>query len=446
MDGAQIGLFKKEGDSFVRVSVANTAGGKAVFDHIGAGSYQAREIKAPLGYGKSLEVYNFIVSKYYPQDFEWNLTNYLTKIKILKYEPMYKGVTESSAKQLLKDNPDYKMWQNSAGSFNVGVPLGNAKFEVVDASGTKQLDLDTDANGDAKITKRLDPEENYFLKETKPPMGYIRKQALVPFKINDYAALDNFDGKIDFSISNTKDGGVLTVSKMSKDNGMPLAGARFRLTGPRGSNPNGYVKEMETNSSGILSFDGVEYGKEYILKEVQAPKGYKVDPVERKVFFKDDSVQIMNVRFYDELSKANVKLVKVDDKNVPLQGVKFELHSPDGQKIVLPDSNVDGIINFVIDRGKQYSLRELSTVSGYALLPEPINFSVDSDGNMHVVDGGVNTVYTEKENKYSVMRVVNYTEGRVPLAGSSGLYNYLLAGGIVLFVLTLVALKRKREK
>lgn len=238
---------------------------------------------------------------------------------------------------------------------------------------------------------------------------------------------------------------MVTVSKMAKDTGLPLAGARFKLTGPRGKNPHGYGKELVTDENGILSFDGLDYGVDYTLRETAAPKGYALDPTEHKVQVKDDSEPVKNLRFYNRLSTANIKLLKTDGDGRPLSGVRFGLCDLLGKCVVLPDSDSGGLIGFSVVRGREYVLRELDTVAGYALLPQPVRFGVDGDGAVSVADGGVDSVSVGRSGGYSVLRVVNYRQGRVPLSGGFGFYWFVLPGCLVLAAGVFVLFKFKRE-
>ena len=79
-------------------------------------------------------------------------------------------------------------------------------------------------------------------------------------------------------------------------------------------------------------------------------------------------------------------------------------------------------------------------------MPQPIKFKVDNNGNTEILGGGVNTVYTHKNSIYSILTVVNYPEGKVPLSGRNGLYQYLLIGVIILTGVTFLTLSRKKNE
>ena len=79
----------------------------------------------------------------------------------------------------------------------------------------------------------------------------------------------------------------LTVNKVD-ENGSPLEGATFELTGPVDSEAAGTRTSTKTNTEGKTVFSNLAYG-EYILKEVSAPDGYVVSKKEIHVMLGKDS-------------------------------------------------------------------------------------------------------------------------------------------------------------
>lgn len=79
----------------------------------------------------------------------------------------------------------------------------------------------------------------------------------------------------------------LTVNKVD-ENGSPLEGATFELTGPVDSEAAGTRTSTKTNTEGKTVFSNLAYG-EYILKEVSAPEGYVVSKKEIHVMLGKDS-------------------------------------------------------------------------------------------------------------------------------------------------------------
>ena len=448
--GVEFALFKKHGEGWDKLSSGTTDGnGELKFNSLPQGDYQAREIKPALGYAKTNETYEFSVDKYDNPEggFTWSISNYPIKIKIHKFAPFVEGLEENEADRILSSNPDLKKWQNSAGSFTVGSVLAGAKFDLKDSQGKKINSVETDDKGNAIIKGlKLDSSKVYKLEEEKAPFGYIKKRTPIPFRVDDYALLENFDGSVNFDIPNTQDKGILVVNKLDETSSEPLEGATFKLTGPQTANPSGLQKEGVTNNNGMVSFSGLEYGKEYILKETHAPDGYKLDSTEHKIKIADDSNPIRTLKIYNTALLKKVQVIKTSEEGTALKGVKFELIDSKNTTVALPETNNEGKIDFKAKIGETYQLRETSTLPGYALLPQPIKFKVDSNGNTEILGGGVNTVYTHKNSIYSILTVVNYPEGKVPLSGRNGLYQYLLIGVIILTGVTFLTLSRKKNE
>ena len=60
--------------------------------------------------------------------------------------------------------------------------------------------------------------------------------------------------------------GNLVITKTNEE-GNVLSGAEFMVTGP-----NGFKKEVTTDSKGIVSLDNIEWGT-YKVQEIKAPEG-----------------------------------------------------------------------------------------------------------------------------------------------------------------------------
>ena len=104
----------------------------------------------------------------------------------------------------------------------------------------------------------------------------------------------------------------------------------------------------------------------------------------------------------------------------------------------------DGKVKFKVLPNQEYTLRETQTNRGYALLPQPVKFTVDGNGKVTVSSekGNVNTVSGGDRS----LTVTNYPEGKLPLSGYAGALEVLLLGCLVLgiaIVFTLFERKRK---
>ena len=122
--------------------------------------------------------------------------------------------------------------------------------------------------------------------------------------------------------------------------GKSLAGATFKLmsvdadgkevqittSGKGGSykyDKSGTAQTLDTDKDGVLSVTGLPCGS-YRVYEVKAPEGYNLVNIPRE-FVITRQGQVAEYDFENSLIKANIRFIKVDDKDEPLQGVSFTL-------------------------------------------------------------------------------------------------------------------------
>ena len=148
---------------------------------------------------------------------------------------------------------------------------------------------------------------------------------------------------------------------------------------------------------------------------------------------------------YNQRAEVEIELNKVSDEGDPLEGVEFELsREGDSRDTQTLTTGKDGKVKFKVLPNQEYTLRETQTNRGYALLPQPVKFTVDGNGKVTVSSekGNVNTV----SGGDGSLTVTNYPEGKLPLSGYAGALEVLLLGCLVLgiaIVFTLFERKRK---
>ena len=167
---------------------------------------------------------------------------------------------------------------------NQSEKLAGASFALTDSTGRT---IYRTSNTDGVVTfKDLAPGK-YTLKEFKAPEGYIKstKEWNVTVysdgnvKITSTSIIgggEEYTGKdtINIPVTNKPAGKEFKVYKKDAD-GKPLAGAKFKITDPDGTDPN-FPLEAESDANGVVSFTGQpQEDKDYVLEEVEPPTGYK---------------------------------------------------------------------------------------------------------------------------------------------------------------------------
>lgn len=449
LKGAEFGLFKQSPDDswptepIKKVTTGET--GQAEFTGLSGGIYQVKELKAPEGYFVNPNAqYEFVVDDYKAQQFTWTANNNRSRLRVFKFEPLVRGVSSDAADKVVTENKGaLKRPGLVANTYDVVIPLKGASFTLFEENETTEVasGLVTGDDGLVELptTVKLDPDKIYKLKEITAPTGYVAKSNAVSVRVSDYALLDGFTGLITMEVPNTKDTGRITVSKLSEETGKALAGAEFTLTKPDGS-----TQKLVTNEVGLATFTGLDFGKEYAVQETKAPEGYLVSDEVSKVTLTGDNPTVTFVR-YNQRAEVEIALHKVSDKGEAMSGVVFELsREGDSGPAQVLTTGADGIVKFKVLPGQNYVLKETQTNKGYALLPQPVKFTVDGNGKVTVISGkgNVNTVSGGDRS----LTVTNYPEGKLPLSGYAGALEVLLLGCLVLgiaIVFTLFERKRK---
>ncbi|HFD2037818.1 TPA: SpaA isopeptide-forming pilin-related protein [Clostridium perfringens] len=153
--------------------------------------------------------------------------------------------------------------------------------------------------------------------------------------------------------------GALSVIKTG-DNGEFLTGAKFQL-----KDLNGTVVGEKTSENGRLTFEGVK-PTEYILEEVESPKGFlKAEPV--KVVVRAGETTEINV--VNEQIKGRVEITKIDEETgEPLEGAGFEMVKADTNEVVENmTTKENGKITSGLHPFGDYIIREIKAPNKYTL-------------------------------------------------------------------------------
>ncbi|MBO3390441.1 SpaA isopeptide-forming pilin-related protein [Clostridium perfringens] len=153
--------------------------------------------------------------------------------------------------------------------------------------------------------------------------------------------------------------GNLKVIKTG-DNGELLTGAKFQL-----KDMNGTVVGEKVSENGELTFTDIMDG-EYILEEVESPKGFlKAEPV--KVTVKASETTEINV--VNEQIKGRVEITKIDEETgEPLEGAEFEMVKADTNEVVENmTTKENGKITSGLHPFGDYIIREIKAPNKYTL-------------------------------------------------------------------------------
>ena len=312
-----------------------------------------------------------------------------------------------------------------------GTPLAGATFELTPADGFTFADGSTEAQtitiestSGATALTNLTANMTYILKETVPPAGYELNETEFTFTVAAdgtivSAEADGYtvSGSEIITITVNDEPIEVTLTKQNAD-GAALDGAEFTLHGMFANadgTPSGTVADRTVVvENGTVALEGLIADQQYTLTETKAPEGYRVntgtltftvntdgtltevEPAESYAIDADTATAITVIDQPTELD-----LTKLAADGTPLAGAEFTL---------APDTERDADSRFVSDRssidlvvgedgtvptvtgeliaGHAYVLAETKAPDGYALITEPLHFTVGPKGRAATLTAG----------------------------------------------------------
>ena len=297
------------------------------------------------------------------------------------------------------------------------------------------FEFETDAAGIINIP--MLSHATYVITELRPLPGFSNADPII-FRVGD-----NEDTTI---VVRNYRLAEYSIRKIDGITNLPLAGVQFEVAhflgsnqsanqaGDRIRNPRDNSFVFVTDANGLIHLPPLALGM-YIITETRALPGYQLaQPVIFTVG--DNQNTTITIRNYP---MANVNIVKVDgDTNAPLQGVVFEIHRPNGQRVQNPQNNtfefvtdVAGRINLGFLSAGDYIAVETRALPGYRLAtPTPFEVVEGQDLTVTIrnyirpstvvrkIDGDTNTPLAGVEFEIAIylgghmgQRIKNYADG-----------------------------------
>ncbi len=187
------------------------------------------------------------------------------------------------------------------------IAIPGAEFEHTKPDGTKET-LETDADG--KLSFKGLQYGHHVISEISVMDGYLLNGNVIEFDVsekNEITLTSKIDpdlGKVDFDVTPEGNISLMVEDKLSpfklcihKENNKDklLSDAEFALY--RDQECTQEVGKGTTNEEGILSFEGLEVGQTYYLRETKAPAGYRLpldakgDPVTYEIYTESTPVK-----------------------------------------------------------------------------------------------------------------------------------------------------------
>jgi uncharacterized surface anchored protein len=435
------------------------------FEELAYGTYYVRETKAPDGYVRSTETYKVVVNS------DTTVDTYVDD----------KGNSQSLTLQNVQATSPFISFKLKKVDDNEQ-PLANAVFGLYKNEVTDDGQIATavtDENGIAYF-KRIHVEEDekntkYLVKEIAAPAGYRIDNTVITLA-TDITERNRYgdpqtDGALNLTeeeilwiggrtendgtatFKNTAYKGSIQITKTGINASQLLQGAEFTLyQEDKDGNKvkvalSDVTNPVTTDSKGVALFTNLPVGV-YYVKETKAPAGYTLNTTENKVVIVDDAV--MKLTYQDTPISVSISKRTVGS-NTELPGAVFTITDiTDPNKQVEVDSwtsttSAHKVKSGVLEVGHTYELKETAAPSGYGLMENPVEFTINQDGsitttaerngqtiiirdepvtltickldeNRNQLPGAILAIYDDKENE-----ILRFTSGTMPYQTLVGL-------------------------
>ena len=255
---------------------------------------------------------------------------------------------------------------------NNEIKLKGVKFDVFDESNKYLETITTNENGEA-ITSKYSVRDFQKLKlcEKETLENYVLSDEIKTIELEP-----NYIKSVVFE--NEKKKAQIKVIKVDKDNKeVKLEGVTFNVLDEN----NNIVQTLRTDSNGEALTKRISIDMHYKLVETSTKNEYKLNNEIITVELKEN--EIKNIVFENELKKGKLKVIKVDldNKEILLEGVTFEVLDEQNNVVDTITTNELGEATSknlpCINR--KYTIREISTRKEYVLSEETKTVELKED-------------------------------------------------------------------
>lgn len=245
-------------------------------------------------------------------------------------------------------------------------PVVGAKFKLIDQYGNGLMEVTTGKDG---VVDFYDvPAGEYTLEEIEAPAGYT-----ITEKSKNVTVVGGQLTTVKFV--NERINGKLVITKVDDAN-KPLANVTFEIY-----DSEGYLYDtIKTDENGKASIN-LDFGT-YYFQETEAPEGYIKDET-LYTFSVDAENRIFNTTVVNERVKGDLLIVKTDDNNTPIKGVKFDILDENKEKIITIETNekgLAGVSNLTV--GKSYYYKEVYAPENVIMDTNVYEFKVETPGQV----------------------------------------------------------------
>ena len=209
----------------------------------------------------------------------------------------------------------------------------------------------------------------------------------------------------------------INIKKVEENTEKPIQGVKFALY-----KDNKLVQEKQTDASGKISFESLYPGK-YILKETSTGEKYILDNNQQEFELKYNDTKEITITNKIKTGKIKVYKVDKDNKEVKIEGVKFDIYSEELKKVIgTYTTDKNGEINVENLPVGEYKVIEKASSKWYNLADEiklKVKFNETAETTIvnELKKGQIKVIKVDKENNEVKLKGVKFEvqdkEGKV---------------------------------
>lgn len=313
---------------------------------------------------------------YYSQEYSLDSTTDFDKYEISKTE----GMPEESYISDMDGNKTTKL--NQGQNFKVMIPK---------AQMTKDFSIKITAKADCK---------SYVILEGKTTVKKTQNYVVTAGEMATATTKDT----LNINVNNAK----LKIRKAEENTNKPIEGVKFALY-----KDEKLLQEKQTDKDGRISFENLYPGK-YTIKEVETAEKYVLENTPKEIELKYNETK--EIEITNKLKTGKIKVYKVDkdNKEVKIEGVKFDLYSEELKKVIgTYTTDQNGEINVENLPVGEYKVIEKESNKWYNLADE-IKIKVDFNKTAETTivnelkKGQIKVIKVDKENNEVKLKGVKF--------------------------------------
>ena len=338
-----------------------------------AGNYRIEELKSPSGYLLSNDGVEFSIG----EDTEYNYTTYGAFVVVDFNNVAIKGQVE-----IFKSGEEFVI---EDGTFKYDTTkLDGVKFNLYADEDIKSADGNYLYYNKGDLIETLITDNNGYAISKQLPLG---KYFLVEVETKDNYVLDTNEYHFELTTEDNKT--AIIYEKYETLNYLEKGELLFTKTGTNGelipntlieiyTEDNELIFSGKTDENGQISLKNIPVGKSFYLIEKESAEGYLLKS-EKEYFMIENDNQVIEINMVNEKIKSILKIIKLDEENNLLSGIKFGIYDLEDNLIVEKITGEDGLIEIELEYGKYY-FKELSTLENLVLKEDKTFFEVKEDG------------------------------------------------------------------